>query len=82
MYGIFTHKELLCFYKPLRIITSDFLERQNIIDQSSVKKVAETLGFFTLSSVQGFLRVSNLVWKNELTPPPNAMLSLLVLSIH
>ena len=49
VYGIFTHKELLCFHKPLRIITSDFLERENIIDQSLVKKAAETLGFFTNS---------------------------------
>ena len=49
VYGIFTRKELLCFHKPLRIITSDFLERENIIDQSLVKKTAATLAFFTNS---------------------------------
>ena len=45
MYELFSHKELLCFHKPLPIVLSDLLKRGNIIGEQSVEKEAKTSGF-------------------------------------
>ena len=45
MYVPFSHKELLCFHKPLPFLPSDLLKRENI-GEWSVEKAAKT-GFFT-----------------------------------
>ena len=46
MYLLFSHKELLCFHKPLLLVPSDLLKRENIIGEWSVEKAAKTSGFF------------------------------------
>ena len=46
MYVLFSHKELLCFHKPVTLVPSDLLKRENIIGEWSVEKAAKT-GFFT-----------------------------------
>ena len=33
MYVLFSHKELLCFYKPLPLVPSDLLKNENIIGE-------------------------------------------------
>ena len=41
MYVFFSHKELLCFHKPLLLVSCDLLKRENI-GERSVKKAAKT----------------------------------------
>ena len=41
MYVFFSHKELLCFHKPLLLVSCDLLKRENI-GEWSVKKAAKT----------------------------------------
>ena len=47
MYVLSSHKELLCFHKPLPFFPSDLLKRENIIGELSVEKAAKTMRFFT-----------------------------------
>ena len=49
MYVLFSHKELLCFHKPLPLVPSDLLKTENIIVEWSIEKAAKTSGFFTIS---------------------------------
>ena len=47
MHVLFSHKELLCFYKLLPLFPSDLLKRESVIGERSAEKTAKTSGFFT-----------------------------------
>ena len=47
-HALFSHKELLCFHKPLPLFPSDLLKRENIIGEWSVEKAAKTSGFLQI----------------------------------
>lgn len=38
MYVLFSHKELLCFYKVLLLVPSDLLETEKVTGELSIKK--------------------------------------------
>ena len=55
---------MLCFHKPLPLLPSDFLERENIIGEWSAEKAAKTSRFFTdsckaldMKKLSRFLRI-------------------------